>query len=177
MTGVQTCALPIWFEVITSEGVARSRTLLLATGRRGSPRKLGVPGEELSKVVYSLDDPNQYRGQDVLVVGGGDSALEAAIELARFPVASVTLSYRGTSFSRAKPLNRQRFEESLQGGLLHVLMESQVHSIEADHVTLDQLGRHRMLRNDAVIICAGGMLPTSLLADVGVEVERKYGTA
>ena len=165
------------FEVITSEGVARSRTLLLATGRRGSPRKLGVPGEELSKVVYSLDDPNQYRGQDVLVVGGGDSALEAAIELARYPVASVTLSYRGTSFSRAKPLNRQRFEDSLRGGLLHVLMESQVRSIEADRVTLDQLGRQRMLRNDAVIICAGGMLPTSLLADVGVEVERKYGTA
>ena len=165
------------FEIATTSGVVRASTVLLATGRRGSPRRLGVPGEDMPKVVYSLDDPGQYRGRHVLVVGGGDSALEAACTLARHAVASVTLSYRGSAFNRAKPQNRRRLEEAMTSGRLHILPVSHLRAIEADHVVIDQPGRRHTPRNDAVIICAGGLLPTALLADVGVRVETKYGTA
>ena len=165
------------FEVSTSAGVARTKTVLLATGRRGSPRRLGVPGEELAKVVYSLDDPAQYRGRHVLIVGGGDSALEAATELSRHRLASLTLSYRGTELTRAKPAIRTRFDERAGRGRVQVLWASHVRAIAPDHVIIEQPQRRNALRNDAVIICAGGLLPTSLLAEIGVRVEWKYGTA
>ncbi len=165
------------FDLETTAGPASAKTILLATGRRGSPRRLGVPGEDLSKVVYSLDEPSQYRGQHVLIVGGGDSALEAAIELSRHPVGSVTLSYRGTAFERARPVNRQKLEAAVNAGRMQVLMPSTLTRVEAERVVLDMNGRPHSLRNDALIICAGGLLPTSLLADIGVRVERKFGTA
>jgi thioredoxin reductase (NADPH) len=167
---------PFGFEVTTSNGICRTATVLLATGRRGSPRRLGVPGEELSKVVYSLDDPAQYQGQRVLVVGGGDSALEAALAVARQPGAQVTLSYRGTSFDRAKPTNRRRIEEAMRSGSARVLFNSQVRSIQADAVIIDVGGQQQAVANDTVIICAGGVLPTAFLAEIGVLVETKFGT-
>jgi thioredoxin reductase (NADPH) len=165
------------FELATTSGVCRTSTVLLATGRRGSPRRLGVPGEDLDKVVYSLDDSGQYRGQHVLVVGGGDSALEAAIALAASSAASVTLSYRGQNITRAKSVNRRRFDDVVSTGRIQVLWDSHVRAIEQTRVVIDQLGRRHTPHNDAVIICAGGLLPTSLLADIGVRVETKYGTA
>jgi thioredoxin reductase len=91
------------FLTTTSQGTYRSRAILLAIGRRGTPRKLGVPGEGSSKVVYRLIDPGQYQGQNVLIVGGGDSALEAATSIAAEPAARVTISYRSEAFNRAKP--------------------------------------------------------------------------
>lgn len=168
---------PFGFEVTTSNGICRTATVLLATGRRGSPRRLGVPGEDLSKVVYSLDDPGQYRGQRVLVVGGGDSALEAAVTVSRQPGAQVTLSYRGTGFDRAKPANRRRIEEAMRTGGVAVLFGSQVRSILADQVIVGRASQQQQsVQNDAVIICAGGVLPTAFLAEIGVLVETKYGT-
>jgi thioredoxin reductase (NADPH) len=167
---------PFGFEVTTSNGICRTATVLLATGRRGSPRRLGVPGEELPKVVYSLDDPAQYQGQHVLVVGGGDSALEAALSVGRQPGAQVVLSYRGSNFDRAKPANRRRIEDALRNGSIKVLFSSQVRSILADAVVIDVSGQQQPVRNDAVIICAGGVLPTAFLAEIGVLVETKYGT-
>ena len=164
------------FDVETSAGSYPSRSVLLATGRRGSPRQLGVPGEELSKVVYSLDDAAQYHGQHVLVVGGGDSALEAAIELARHPLASVTLAARTSDFPRARPRNRQALETAARDGRLTVLLEARVEAIEPRRVVIVAQGRRRALANDAVIVCIGGVLPTALLADIGVAVETKYGT-
>ena len=165
------------FEVATSAGVARARAVLLATGRRGAPRRLGVPGEELPKVAYNLSEPQRYKGQHVVVVGGGDSALEAVIELARHPLASVTLSYRGTTFDRAKPSNRQRLENLERQGRIHLLLASEVRAIDPGGVIIDQPHRRHTLANDAVIICAGGLLPTALLSDIGIRVERKFGTA
>jgi thioredoxin reductase (NADPH) len=171
---------PFGFEVTTSNGICRTATVLLATGRRGSPRRLGVSGEDLSKVVYSLDDPAQYSGQRVLVVGGGDSALEAALSVARQPGAQVTLSYRGTRFDRAKPTNRRRIEDAMHAGNVKVLFKSQVRSIQSDAVIVDIAGQQhpeqQFVANDGVIVCAGGVLPTAFLAEIGVLVETKYGT-
>lgn len=168
---------PWGFHVMTSAGPCFARTVLLATGRRGSPRRLGIPGETLPHVVYSLDDAAQYRSQHVLVVGGGDSAIEAALDLARHPVTSVTLCYRGQRFDRAKPTNRRRLDEAAAAGRIAVLTGSHLRAIEPRHVIIDQSGQRLLPPVDAVIICAGGLLPTSLLSDIGVRVETKYGTA
>lgn len=175
---VERIAATDWgFEVTTTSGIAKASTVLLATGRRGSPRRLGVPGETLSKVVYSLDDPAQYRGQHVLVVGGGDSAVETVLSLIRHQPASIVLSYRGTTFTRPKAQNRLRLLDLADRHAVQLLLGSRVRAIETDRVVIDEDGQSKVWRNDAVIICAGGMLPTSLLAEIGVHVERKYGTA
>lgn len=165
------------FEVHTGRGVYRTRTVLLAIGRRGTPRRLDVPGEELSKVTYRLIDPEQYRGQRVLVVGGGDSAIEAATTIAETPGTQVTLSYRSAAFSRAKPANRARLEAASARGCLQVMLRSQVKAIEPAAVRLDQDGREIVLANDAVIVSIGGVLPTALLEAAGVRFETKFGTA
>ena len=169
--------MPWGFDVETQNTRFSARTVLLATGRRGAPRKLEVPGEHLPKVVYSLADAAQYRGKRVLVVGGGDSAAEAATELARQPGVQVTLSYRGQAFSRIKPLNRRRLEEAESKHRITIIRQSTVTSIGLDQVEIDIQGRRHALPNDAVIICAGGLLPTALLNHIGVAIETKYGTA
>jgi len=165
------------FIVKTTRGSYETRTVLLAIGRRGTPRKLGVPGEELPKVVYRLIDAEQYRGQKVLVVGGGDSALEAAISVAEETGTLVTVSYRSAAFSRAKQKNRMRIEALAESGRLRLLMSCNVKEITRDKVRLLQENRTIEIDNDAVIVCAGGILPTPLLREMGVEVETKHGTA
>jgi thioredoxin reductase len=165
------------FLVRTTRGEHRAASVLLAIGRRGTPRKLDVPGEDLPKVVYRLVDPEQYKGQDVLVVGGGDSALEAAASIAENGGRQVTLSYRGDAFSRAKPRNRERVAAAARSGRLQVLLESQVRRIETASVVLAFQGRELELANDAVIVSVGGILPAEFLQKVGVQVETKYGTA
>ena len=170
-------AMPWGFDVETARQRFSSRAVLLATGRRGAPRRLNVPGEDLPKVVYRLADPAQYRGQRVMVVGGGDSAIEAALELSRQPRTEVILSYRGATFARAKPPNRQRLEEAEAQGRLSIVRESNVLSIGPARIELDCRGRTHGFPNDSVIICAGGLLPTELLSKAGVRVETKFGTA
>jgi len=165
------------FVVRTTSSEYRTASVLLAIGRRGTPRKLGVPGEELPKVVYRLLDPEQYAGQHVLVVGGGDSALEAAASIAENGGRSVTLSYRGEAFSRAKPGNRERVAAAERSGRLKQLFKSEVRRIEQDRVVMDCDGREVVLPNDAVIVSAGGILPADFLRGIGVNVETKYGTA
>ena len=151
--------------------------MLLAIGRRGTPRTLGVPGEEKPKVVYRLIDPEQYRGQHVLVVGGGDSALEAAVSIAEESGTTVTLSYRSEAFSRAKEKNRIKVDNAQKAGRLQVLMSSNVKQITDNEVTINANDKDMTIANDAVIVCAGGILPTPFLKSVGIEVETKYGTA
>ncbi|MCG6976230.1 MAG: NAD(P)-binding domain-containing protein [Acidiferrobacterales bacterium] len=165
------------FLVKSGKAQYRARNVLLAIGRRGTPRKLGVPGEELGKVVYRLIDAEQYRNQHVLVVGGGDAALEAALGIAEEPGTTVTLSYRSPSFSRAKEKNRTRIEAMAGTGRLNVLLKSNVKTIHTDRVDIDQEGKLYRLPNDAVIVCAGGVLPTPFLKQIGIEVETKFGTA
>jgi thioredoxin reductase (NADPH) len=164
------------FVVQTSKGTYSTSSVLLAMGRRGTPRKLDVPGEESSKVVYRLVDPEQYRDKKVLVVGGGDSALEAAIAIAEQPGSQVMLSYRSAVFGRVKAKNRQRLEELQKAGDIQVLLESKVKAIEVDAVQIEAGGSVKRHANDAVIVCAGGELPTPLLQKVGIEFETKFGT-
>jgi len=164
------------FVVRTTKGELRAATVLLSVGRRGTPRKLGVPGEDLPKVVYRLIDPEQYVGKRVLVVGGGDSALEAAASLAEAG-ASAALSYRGEAFQRAKTRNRERVKAAVESGALQLLLKSEVKAITGERVAIVQNGRGIHLPNDAVIVNAGGILPTEFLKSVGIEVETKWGTA
>jgi thioredoxin reductase len=164
------------FVVHTSRGSYTTRNVLLSMGRRGTPRKLEVPGEESAKVVYRLVDPAQYAGQHVLVVGGGDSALEAAIALAQQPKTTVILSYRSAAFSRVKQKNRTLVEEAQKSGQLTVMLNSTVASIQEEHVTIEQDGVPQRFPNQAVIVCAGGLLPTPLLQKIGIEFATKYGT-
>jgi thioredoxin reductase len=165
------------FEVKTTRKLYVTRAVLLTIGRRGTPRQLGVPGEKSSKVVYRLIDPEQYRGQHVLVVGGGDSALEAAHSIAEQPGTTVTLSYRSPAFTRAKPRNRDKVLQLSSAGRLNVLMSSNVREIRKDSVVIEVDGESVILPNHGVIVCAGGILPTGFLREVGIEVVTKYGTA
>ncbi|MEN8206862.1 MAG: NAD(P)-binding domain-containing protein [Pseudomonadota bacterium] len=163
-------------EVRTPGSIYHTKSVLLAIGRRGTPRKLGVPGEDSTKVVYRLIDPEQYRSQKVLVVGGGDSALEAAISIAELPDTVVSLSYRSGSFSRAKEKNRQKVDDLKNSGAMNVFMNSNVKEIHDNRVEIDQQGTAIDFENDAVIVCAGGILPTPFLKEIGIQVETKYGT-
>lgn len=165
------------FEVTTNRGTHKTRAVLLTIGRRGTPRRLEVAGEDLSKVVYRMIDPQQYREQHVLVVGGGDSALEAACEIADQPGTTVTLSHRSDSFSRAKQKNRERVRRAEEDGRLKVMFSSSVKQIGAKDVEVKWEGDTHRFANDAVLVCVGGVLPTPFLKSMGVEVETKYGTA
>ena len=152
-----------------------TRTVLLAIGRRGTPRKLGVSGEDQSKVVYRMIDPEQYARQSILVVGGGDSALEAAWSLADIPGTDVTLSYRKDAFGRAKPKNRESVDRARTAGRLRVLLSSKVIGIGDDCVELETQDGALVLDNDAVIVCAGGVLPTDFLRSMNIEIVTKRG--
>lgn len=177
VVGINRASDGLSFEVATTVASYRTRAVLLTIGRRGTPRQLGVPGEELPKVVYRLVDPEQYRGKHVLVVGGGDSALEAAHSIAEQPGTTVTLSYRSPAFTRAKPKNRDKVEELKLAGRMTVFMSSNVLEIREDAVAIESENKPVILPNHAVIVCAGGILPTGFLKEIGINVETKYGTA
>ena len=168
--------MPDGFRLITSQGEFFARSVLLAMGRRGSPRKLDVAGEDHHKVSYRLIDPADYQDEDVLVVGGGDSAIEAACSIAEINPGRVTLAYRGTNFTRAKLKNRDKVQNLSEQNRLSVRFESEVSRITEDAVFLMCKGEEIELKNDAVIVCVGGVLPTKILQSVGVSVEMKYGT-
>ena len=167
--------IPEGFHIKTSKSEYKTQKLLLCIGRRGTPRKLDVPGEDQAKVIYQLIDPEQYKKQSVLIVGGGDSALEAALSIAEQPGTKVTLSYRSGAFSRAKPKNRDRIDAAEKDGSINVMYSSNVQEISEKNVVIKTEDKTVTLDNDAVIISAGGILPTGFLKGLGIEVETKYG--
>ena len=156
------------FTVSTTKGEYRARFVVLAIGKSGSPRKLGVPGEELPKVMYRLIEADHYVNKRILVIGGGDSAVEAAMGLAHQVGNTVTLSYRQGAFSRIKDRNAQRIEESIRRNKLKVLFNSSPVEFRSDSVILDVNGARQTLANDFVWIFAGGEPPTAFLKKIGV---------
>lgn len=165
------------FTLQTSAGPVHARKVVLATGRRGSPRKLGVPGEAQSKVTYRLTDARQYDGMRVLVVGGGDSALETAIQLCDDSTAEVILSYRGEAFGRCREANKQKVEALAARGRLQTLLPSTVTQIDESSVTLKTNAGERTFDNDYVIVQVGGELPTEFLQTMGVSLRQYKGEA
>ncbi|HKI88228.1 MAG TPA: NAD(P)-binding domain-containing protein [Draconibacterium sp.] len=166
------------FIVYTKEGDSYStKRVLLAIGRRGTPRKLNIPGEDLPKVAYRLLEPELISEKNIVVVGGGDSAIESALLLA--DQNRVTLSYRKDAFSRLKPKNNVKIKAAMEANKLEVIMYSNLVSIEENEVfvKIDGEDESRKLANDLVYIFAGGELPTQFLKNAGIEITRKYGEA
>jgi putative YpdA family bacillithiol system oxidoreductase len=156
------------FDIQTAKTQYRARYVILALGKTGSPRKLGVKGEELSKVMYRLIEADHYVNKKILIVGGGDSAVEAAMGLAHQVGNTVTVSYRQAAFSRIKDRNAQRVDESIKKGKLKVMFNSNPVEFRADSVQLEVNGKQETLPNDYVWIFAGGEPPTAFLKKVGV---------
>jgi len=172
-------------EIVEEKGVFKLKTIkaeqftsskvLLAIGRRGTPRKLNVPGELKEKVAYRLLEPEDIIGKEIIVVGGGDSAIESALLLA--DKNHVILSYRGESFGRIKPLNSTALNKAIEEGKLDVKMNSNLLSIEDETIALS-IGKDNenvTLKNDLVYIFAGGELPTQFLEKAGIKITKKFG--
>jgi thioredoxin reductase (NADPH) len=155
-------------EVLTTGGAYRARNVMLALGRRGTPRKLGVAGEDLAKVAYHLLDARSYQGCRLLVVGGGDSAVEAAILLAQQPGNEVTLVHREPNLIHIKHANASHLQAHLRDGSILFLAESRVMAIEVSRVQLMTPGGRRWLANDYLFIFIGGIPPFALLHEIGI---------
>jgi putative YpdA family bacillithiol system oxidoreductase len=156
------------FTVLTENNQYRARHVILALGRAGEPRKLGVQGEELPKVMYRLIEADHYINKKILLVGGGDSAVEAAMGLAHQAGNQVTLVYRGERFGRIKERNAKRLEDCMRNGKVKVLFETNPAEFKPDSVILDSKGVRQEIPNDFVWIFAGGTPPNDLLKKIGV---------
>jgi thioredoxin reductase (NADPH) len=163
--------------VVTDRGLHHAASVVLALGGRGSPQKLGIPGEHLSKVAYRLLEPAEFDDKHVLVVGGGNSAVESALSLSDHGACrSVAISYRRGEFARCRAENRRRIAAAVASGAVRAYMATELCSLEPDNVTLrDVRGQLLTLVNDAVIVQIGGTPPASLLRSFGLELTTKYG--
>ena len=164
------------FKVVTMKGEQfTSATILLAIGRRGTPRKLNIPGETKEKVAYRLLEPEAISGKEIIVVGGGDSAIESALLLA--DENHVIISYRNEVFSRIKPANNIALKKAMAEGKLEVRLSTNLISIEDDSVIISNgsEGENVELKNDLVYIFAGGELPTQFLEKAGIKISKKFG--
>ena len=156
------------FTVVTATNQYRTRAVILALGKAGEPRKLGVKGEDLSRVMYRLIEADHYINKKILIVGGGDSAVEAAMGLANQSGNQVTLSYRSERFSRIKERNAKRIEEYAKSGKVRVLFNSNVLEFKPESVILDLGGKQQEIPNDFAWIFAGGTPPHAFLKKIGI---------
>lgn len=163
--------------VVTDRGIRHAANVILALGGRGSPQKLGVPGEERSKVAYRLLEPREFTGRHVLVVGGGNSAVESALSLVdEGQCASVSISYRRSEFARCRAENRRRIDACITQRTVRTYLGTQVVDIGDSDVTLRSSdGLTGRIANDAVILQIGGTPPARLLGSLGIALTTKYG--
>jgi thioredoxin reductase len=161
------------FVLTTPNGTFNAAHVVLCLGRRGTPRKLGVEGESLSKVTYRLIDAESYQNVDVLVVGGGDSAVEAAMGLALQGSNRVTLSYRKGEFTRLKERNVQHLQQYLKKKAINVIFNSQPTAIREKEVLLETQEGPKTIPNDYVFVFAGGELPFEFLKSVGIGFQSQ----
>ncbi len=164
------------FLVDTKAGITyKARRVLLAIGRRGTPRKLNVPGENLGKVAYRMLEPERLKNKKILVVGGGDSAIEAALAIKDHN--EVHLSYRKDKFNRIKPKNADKIKEAIDDGKITILYNTNVTQIEPERVVIAQKDQENdiVLPNDLVYIFAGGELPTDFLKKAGIKITKRFG--
>lgn len=152
--------------------------VVLALGRRGAPKQLGVPGEELAKVVYRLIEPEPFADQDVLVVGGGNAAADCAIALAQSALCrSVALSYRKRELARLRGSVRAELDRCFAAGTVRPMLGTELVSIEQDRVVVKGESGVESIPNDAVIVQIGGQPPSALLRTIGIELVEKRGEA
>jgi thioredoxin reductase (NADPH) len=156
------------FHVTTAAGAYRARAVVLAIGKAGTPRRLGVPGEDLPHVMYRLIEADHYTDRSILVVGGGDSAVEAAMGLAAQRGNRVTLSYRSEAFTRLKDRNRRRMDEHQRTRSIEVLYNSTPREFRQGSVLVEVDGEVREIPNDFVWIFAGGTSPLDFLKSAGI---------
>jgi len=163
------------FKILTNTGREYvANHVLLSIGRRGSPRKLGVPGEDTQKVAYRLLEPEAISGKKIMVVGGGDSAIESALLLREEN--EVVLSYRSDKFSRLKPKNKENILKAEEDKSIKIILESNVVSINEKDVLLMMKDETTLsIANDLVYIFAGGELPTNFLEKAGVQITKRFG--
>jgi len=163
-------------ETVTGEKYT-AKSVLLAIGRRGTPRKLNVPGEMTEKVAYRLLEPEEISGKKIVIVGGGDSAVEAALGLCEQN--SVTLSYRGENFTRLKKRNAELIHQAKDNAKITIKFNTNLTSIDTDSVSYTENSAKEIItvENDLVYIFAGGELPTQFLKKIGIQVTTKYGEA
>jgi thioredoxin reductase len=161
------------FLVLSAHNQYRARAVVLALGRAGEPRKLGAIGEELPKVMYRLIEADHYINKKILVIGGGDSAVEAAMGLAHQVGNDVTLSYRQERFSRIKERNVKRLDDCIKSGKVKVLFNSNPVEFKAESAILEVAGSRREIPNDFVWIFAGGTPPNDFLKKIGVQFGMK----
>ncbi len=168
------------FVVQTNKKTVTANAVLLTIGRRGTPRKLGVEGEGLEKVSYRLIEPELISNQNVLVAGGGDSAIEAALALLEGNN-NITISYRGDSFSRLKPKNFENIKNAADERKIDIVFKSNVTAISEKAVKImfekDGITLEKEIKNDLVFILAGGELPNEFLTKAGIRITKKYGEA
>jgi putative YpdA family bacillithiol system oxidoreductase len=163
------------FRVRTAREEYQSRAVVLALGRAGTPRKLGVKGEELPHVLYRLIEADHYTNNNILIVGGGDSAVEAAMGLAHQAGNKVTVSYRKSEFSRLKDRNAKRIEEHIHSRKIEVLFNSMPKEFRVGSVVMECGDQTRELPNDFVWIFAGGTPPSDFLKAAGVAFGSTNG--
>jgi polyferredoxin len=164
------------FRAQTPKGEYLARKIILATGQRGNPRKLGVPGEDLDHVYHRLYSPTKYRQDDILVVGGGNSAVEAALTLAKGN--RVVLSYRKGQFSRLFKDNWRQIDEASAQGKIEVVFHSNVTRFARGAATLeieyDGSKEKRSVAINHAFVLIGAELPVPFLQRLGIRLENDW---
>lgn len=165
------------FYLHTPAGQYRARYVVLALGRRGAPKKLGIPGEDLAKVAYRLIEADTYENQDIIIAGGGDSAIEVALALSRSGKNRVALCHRGTDFRKSRERNQQFLREAQEAGKLRVLLETTIAEIRPDTAIISSKRELFEVPNNYVFILVGGESPEEFLRKTGIEIVEKALTA